>query len=109
MILEEAGLPALLGRVFTVYAGFWVVVLVGLFVLTVALPVVGVVHSTFFPQSDSDLVFVNIETPSGTELSVSTHVPSATMSPVVWHNTLAATQHTVKVDFFKFRAWGLNR
>lgn len=46
---------------------------------------------------------------NGTEYAVSTHVPSATLSPVVWHETLSATQHTIKTDFFKFRAWGLSR
>lgn len=41
----------------------------GLFVLSVLLPVMGVVGTAFFPQADQDYVYINIEKPQGTTLS----------------------------------------
>ncbi|MBU6323283.1 MAG: efflux RND transporter permease subunit [Patescibacteria group bacterium] len=40
-----------------------------LFVLSLLLPMSGLVQSVFFPQSDQDYVFVNLETPEGTTLA----------------------------------------
>jgi len=39
-----------------------------LFVLSIALPIAGVVQSVFFPQSDQDFVYINIKKPQGTTL-----------------------------------------
>lgn len=41
----------------------------GLFVLSLLLPLSGFVQSVFFPQSDQDFVYINIETPQGTTLA----------------------------------------
>lgn len=43
--------------------------LTALFVLSLALPISGLVQSVFFPQGDQDFVFVNIEKPEGTTLA----------------------------------------
>ncbi len=43
--------------------------LVVLFVLSLILPVSGVVQAVFFPQADQDFVFINIEKPEGTTLA----------------------------------------
>lgn len=43
--------------------------LVGLFVLSLALPFTGLVQSVFFPQDDQDFVFINIQKPQGTTLA----------------------------------------
>lgn len=43
--------------------------LVILFVLSLALPVGGFVETVFFPQSDEDFVFINIDKPQGTTLA----------------------------------------
>jgi multidrug efflux pump subunit AcrB len=42
--------------------------LIGLFIISLALPVIGLVKVTFFPQSNEDFVFVTIEKPQGTAL-----------------------------------------
>jgi len=42
--------------------------LVGLFVVSLLLPISGLVQSVFFPQADQDFVFINIEKPQGTTL-----------------------------------------
>jgi multidrug efflux pump subunit AcrB len=39
-----------------------------LFVVSLALPFTGLVQSVFFPQSDQDFVYINVETPEGTTL-----------------------------------------
>lgn len=39
-----------------------------LFIFSVALPIVGVVKSEFFPVTDQDLIFINIEAPVGLKL-----------------------------------------
>lgn len=44
--------------------GLW-----ALFVLALLLPISGLVQSEFFPQSNQDYVFVNIQTPQGTALA----------------------------------------
>lgn len=47
----------------------WAIVLtIGLFLLAVSLPVTGIVKSEFFPVTDMELVFVNIEAPVGLKL-----------------------------------------
>ncbi len=40
------------------------------FVLSLALPISGIVPSVFFPQSDQDFVFINIKKPQGTTLEM---------------------------------------
>lgn len=45
----------------------WALVL--LFVISLALPISGLVETVFFPQSDEDFVFINIEKPEGTTLA----------------------------------------
>ena len=45
-------------------------VLIALFFLIFTLPAFGVVHSIFFPQDDSDLVYVQFEEPQGTDLAI---------------------------------------
>jgi HAE1 family hydrophobic/amphiphilic exporter-1 len=40
-----------------------------LFVLSLALPFSGIVQSVFFPQSDQDFVYINIQKPEGTTLA----------------------------------------
>ena len=40
-----------------------------LFAASLILPISGLVQSVFFPQSDQDFVFINIETPEGTTLA----------------------------------------
>jgi multidrug efflux pump subunit AcrB len=45
-------------------------VLVALFVVSLTLPAIGVVHSIFFPQNDSDLIYIQLEKPQGTDLAV---------------------------------------
>ena len=42
--------------------------LVGLLILSIALPVLGLIPVTFFPQSDQDFVYINIQKPQGTVL-----------------------------------------
>lgn len=42
--------------------------LIVLFILSIALPVAGLVPSVFFPQTDMDFVYINIEKPQGTSL-----------------------------------------
>ncbi len=39
------------------------------FVLAIALPIVGVLGVSFFPQADSEFLYVNIEMPQGTDLN----------------------------------------
>lgn len=40
-----------------------------LFLLSLLLPITGLVQATFFPQSDEDYVYINIEKPQGTTLA----------------------------------------
>ncbi|CAN5740972.1 efflux RND transporter permease subunit [soil metagenome] len=42
--------------------------MIGLFILAIALPATGVLKSIFFPASDSDYVYVQVEKPQGTVL-----------------------------------------
>lgn len=43
--------------------------LAGLFVLSMLLPVTGLVQAIFFPQNDQDFVYINIQKPQGTTLA----------------------------------------
>jgi HAE1 family hydrophobic/amphiphilic exporter-1 len=49
----------------------WLTLLIafGLFALAVSLPVLGLVKSEFFPSSDADVIYVNLEAPAGLRLS----------------------------------------
>ncbi|MEK7602052.1 MAG: efflux RND transporter permease subunit [Patescibacteria group bacterium] len=44
-------------------------VMVGLFILSLLLPVTGLLKSEFFPGEDADTIYVQIEKPQGTELT----------------------------------------
>ena len=43
--------------------------MVGGFVVALALPIVGLLRVSFFPQADGDFLYVNIEMPQGTDLN----------------------------------------
>jgi multidrug efflux pump len=60
-------LRSILGNRRTQNRFIWI--LIGLFVISLFLPAVGAVKSIFFPGNDSNLVYVEIEKPQGTELS----------------------------------------
>jgi hypothetical protein len=45
----------------------------------------------------------------GAEYSVSADYPTGGVVPTFWHQTLATTQHTIKLHFFKLKVWGLSR
>lgn len=44
--------------------------MVGAFIVSIALPIVGLVKVSFFPQDDQNLVFISVERPQGTPLAV---------------------------------------
>lgn len=44
-------------------------VTLGLFILAIALPITGVIPSEFFPASNLDYVYINVEAPTGLKLS----------------------------------------
>jgi HAE1 family hydrophobic/amphiphilic exporter-1 len=50
------------------FQNYFIIGLVVLFILAIALPISGIVPSVFFPQSDEDFVYINIQTPEGTTL-----------------------------------------
>ncbi len=50
------------------YQNRFILTLVVLFILSLTLPFTGLVQTVFFPQSDQDFVFINIEKPEGTTL-----------------------------------------
>jgi multidrug efflux pump subunit AcrB len=51
------------------YQNIFLWTLVVLFLLSMTLPFTGLVQTTFFPQSDQDFVYINIEKPEGTTLA----------------------------------------
>jgi multidrug efflux pump subunit AcrB len=51
------------------YQNMFIWTLVGLFVLSLVLPFTGLVQTEFFPQSDEDYVYINIQKPEGTTLA----------------------------------------
>lgn len=56
----------------------WAIVLtIGLFLSAISLPITGIVKSEFFPVTDMELVFVNIEAPVGLRLEETNKIVSA--------------------------------
>ncbi len=51
------------------YQNIFLGTLVVLFLLSLTLPFTGLVQTTFFPQSDEDYIYINIEKPEGTTLA----------------------------------------
>jgi HAE1 family hydrophobic/amphiphilic exporter-1 len=51
------------------YQNIFITALCLLFVLSLTLPFTGLVQTTFFPQSDQDYLYINIEKPEGTTLA----------------------------------------
>ena len=51
------------------YQNIFIWTLIGLFVLSLTLPFTGIVQTTFFPQSDQDFIYINIQKPEGTTLA----------------------------------------
>ncbi len=46
----------------------------GLFIISISLPLLGMVHTVFLPQNNEDFVFISITKPQGTTLSVTDKV-----------------------------------
>jgi len=45
-----------------------------LFISALALPISGILKSDFFPKTDADQIFINIETEAGTKLDVTSEI-----------------------------------
>ena len=51
------------------YQNIFIWTLVALLIAAICLPIFGIVSATFFPQSDQDFVYINIQKPEGTTLT----------------------------------------
>lgn len=69
-----------------------------LFISAVALPVTWILKSDFFPKTDQDTFYVNIETEAGTKLSVTSEIAKKIENILV---------NEKEIDSFSTEIWGL--
>lgn len=65
------------------------------FIAAVALPVVGIVQTEFFPVSDAEYIFVNITAPTGMQLSETNHIVEQVEKELMQHSEIVNFSTTI--------------